>query len=131
MNPNARDMTRTLDHDLPKRLCGVVPCHNEADNLPDFVARLIKVASSMPGWTTQTVFVDDGSRDQSVAVLDQLRASGIPIGYVRLSRNYGHQAALCAGLEVGDGDAYVTLDADLQHPPEEIARMVQAADAGA
>jgi dolichol-phosphate mannosyltransferase len=111
-------------------LCVVVPVHNEADNLPELAARLAKVAGTLDGWTTEAVFVDDGSGDESVAVLDQLRASGVPVGYVRLSKNYGHQAAMCAGLEAAEGDAYVTLDSDLQHPPEEIPQMIAQHESG-
>jgi polyisoprenyl-phosphate glycosyltransferase len=122
-------MTRSIQRD-PRRLCLVIPVHNEAENLPLMADRLIKVAATLEGWTTQTLFVDDGSSDASVQVLDQLRAAGVPVGYARLSRNCGHQAALCAGFEVGDADAYITLDCDLQHPPEEIPRMVEQFDNG-
>jgi dolichol-phosphate mannosyltransferase len=114
----------------PKRLCVVVPVHNEAENLPELAGRLAKAAATLNGWTTETIFVDDGSGDDSVVVLEQIRASGMPVGYVRLSRNFGHQAALCAGLEAGEGDAYVTLDSDLQHPPEEIPQMIAQHETG-
>lgn len=126
-------MTRANDRGTSparRHLCVVIPVHNEAENLPELAARLTKVAAALDGWSTETVFVDDGSGDDSVAVLDKLRAVGVPVGYVRLSKNYGHQAALCAGLEAGDGDAYITLDSDLQHPPEEIARMIAHHEAG-
>src|ERR1700683_4624561 len=87
----------------PKRLCVVVPVHNEAENLRELASRLAKVAASLDGWTTETLFIDDGSEDESVAVLERLRASGMPVGYARLSKNCGHQAALCAGLEAAEG----------------------------
>jgi len=129
-------MTRSGDRSgrgiaaAPKRLCVVVPVHNEAENLRELASRLAKVAASLDGWTTETLFIDDGSEDESVAVLERLRASGMPVGYARLSKNCGHQAALCAGLEAAEGDAYVTLDSDLQHPPEEIRQMIAQHELG-
>jgi polyisoprenyl-phosphate glycosyltransferase len=114
-----------------RRLCVVVPVHNEADNLDALVARLCAVAGKLAGWQMELLFVDDGSTDSSAQKLRDIRASGIPIGYARLSRNFGHQAALCAGMEMAQGDAIVTMDSDLQHPPEEIPRMVEAFERGA
>src|SRR5258708_25664003 len=58
--------------------------------------------------------------------MDEIRATGIAIGFIRLRRNYGHQAALCAGMANAIGDAVITMDADGQHPPEEIPRMISA-----
>src|SRR5258708_27545564 len=106
------------------RLSVVVPVHNEADNLPELAKRLQEVAGQLPDCEMDVLFVDDGSTDDSVKKMQEIRASGIPIGFIRLSRNYGHQAALCAGMENAIGDAVITMDADGQHPPEEIPRMI-------
>jgi glycosyltransferase involved in cell wall biosynthesis len=114
-----------------RRLCVVVPVHNEADNLVALVDRLRAVAGKIPAWNMELLFVDDGSTDASAQKLLEIRAGGIPIGIARLSRNFGHQAALCAGMEMAPGDAIVTMDSDLQHPPEEIPRMVDAFERGA
>ena len=114
-----------------RRLCVVIPVHNEAGNLDILVTRLRAAAGCLPNWDVELLFVDDGSTDSSAQKLREIRASGIPIGYARLSRNFGHQAALCAGMEMAIGDAIVTMDSDLQHPPEEIPRMVDAFERGA
>jgi glycosyltransferase involved in cell wall biosynthesis len=114
-----------------QRLCVVIPVHNEADNLDALVGRLRAVAGRLPNWSVELLFVDDGSTDSSAQKLREIRASGIPIGYARLSRNFGHQAALCAGMEMAMGDAIITMDSDLQHPPEEIPRMIDAFERGA
>jgi len=111
-------------------LCVVVPVHNEAANLPTLVSRLQAVAATMPRWDVEVLFVDDGSTDDSVKVMRQLRAEGIGVGFARLSKNCGHQAALCAGLELAAGDAVITMDSDLQHPPEEIPRMIAEHERG-
>jgi len=100
--------------------------HNEADNLQDLAKRLQEVAGQLPDCEMDVLFVDDGSTDDSVQKMQEIRAAGIPIGFIRLSRNYGHQAALCAGMENVVGDAVITMDADGQHSPEEIPRMISA-----
>jgi glycosyltransferase involved in cell wall biosynthesis len=112
------------------QLSVVVPVHNEADNLLELAKRLQHVAHRLQGWEMQVLFVDDGSTDDSVQKMRDIKASGIPIGFLRLSRNYGHQAALCAGMENVSGDAVITMDADGQHPPEEIPRMIRAYELG-
>lgn len=114
-----------------RRLCVVIPVHNEAENLDALVNRLRAVAGKLAGWQMELLFVDDGSTDASAQKLREIRATGVPIGYARLSRNFGHQAALCAGMEMAAGEAIVTMDSDLQHPPEEIPRMVDAFERGA
>lgn len=114
-----------------RRLCVVVPVHNESENLVELVARLQAVATQLGRWEMEVVFVDDGSTDNSIEKIRELRADGIPVGYIRLSRNFGHQAALCAGMEYAFGDVVITMDSDLQHPPEEIPRMIAAHERGA
>ena len=113
-----------------RTVCVVIPMHNEAPNLHAVVDRLVKVAGALHGWKLEVLFVDDGSRDNSVEVLRQIRASGIPVGCLRLSRNYGHQSAIYAGMAENNADVVITMDADLQHPPEDIAMMLQAHDEG-
>jgi len=114
-----------------RRLCVVVPVHNEADNLAELVKRLQAVAGQLRRWEMDVLLVDDGSTDASVERIREIRAGGVPVGYIRLSKNFGHQAALCAGMEHALGDAVITMDSDLQHPPEEIPRMLDAHEKGA
>lgn len=97
----------------------VVPVHNEAANLPLLVERLRAVlAGEVASW--EVVFVDDGSRDETLAVIRDLNAADPRISAVSFSRNFGKEIAIAAGLDHALGDAVIIMDADLQHPPETI-----------
>lgn len=124
-------MSEAIPQKSRRTITVVSPVHNEELNVPLLAGRIADVASKLPGWDVQLLLVDDGSRDSSVAVIHKLRAEGRPVGLVQLSRNYGHQAALQAGLLYAKGDAVISMDSDLQHPPEEIPRMLAAFDEGA
>jgi glycosyltransferase involved in cell wall biosynthesis len=114
-----------------RRVCAVIPVHNELENLPELVKRMVAVSSQLKRWDLEVLLVDDGSTDRTVEGIRKVRDSGIPIGYAALSKNFGHQAAMFAGMSLAHGDAIVTMDADLQHPPEEIPRMLEAMENGA
>ena len=101
----------------------VVPVHNEAEVIPDLLARLDLVSRQLED-AVELLFVDDGSQDNSVALLMQARHRQPGIRVVQLSRNFGKEAAVTAGLEHARGDAVVLMDADLQDPPELIPSMV-------
>jgi dolichol-phosphate mannosyltransferase len=101
----------------------VIPCFNEAENVPA-VHRRIAAAAAQCGASWELVFVDDGSRDETRTRLAELCRRDPRVRAVVFSRNFGHQAALTAGLMVARGAAVVTLDADLQHPPELITRFL-------
>src|SRR5205814_10655519 len=90
---------------VKRRLSVIIPVHNEADNLLALVERLRAAAGQLQRWDVDTPFGDDGRSDASVQRLDEIRESGIPVGYIRLSQNFRHQAALCAGLEHAQRDA--------------------------
>jgi glycosyltransferase involved in cell wall biosynthesis len=103
----------------------VVPCHNEAGGLVEFHRRLSAVMSGLSvDW--QVLYVDDGSRDNTRAVMNALQQSDCRVGVLALSRNFGKEAALTAGLEMATGDGIVIIDADLQDPPEVIADLLAA-----
>ncbi len=107
----------------------VVPAYNEADSLPQLLQRLTALLHDRPApW--EVLIVDDGSRDATgAALLPWLARPGVR--YLRLSRNFGKEAALSAGLDRARGDVVVLMDADLQHPPELIPRMLERWAAGA
>ena len=107
----------------------IIPVHNEADVIPTLLKRLDLVCRQLPG-QVELLFVDDGSRDDSVAQLLRARDRYSGIRVVQLSRNFGKEAAVTAGLESARGDAVVLMDADLRDPPELIPRMVQAGSRG-
>ncbi|MCZ3386392.1 MAG: glycosyltransferase [Actinomycetia bacterium] len=104
----------------------VVPMYNEAQALPHFTARLRPVLDGLPV-PYEVVCVDDGSKDGTALALQAQTATWEQLRVVRLRRNAGHQAALTAGLDNSRGDWVVTIDADLQDPPEVIPEMLQAA----
>lgn len=130
--PPAADRADADPAGVSRRLATVVaPVHNEELNVPLLADRVRVVAAGLRNWELQLLLVDDGSRDRSAAVVEQLRRDGCHVGLLRLSRNFGHQAALQAGLLYARGDAVISMDSDLQHPPEEIPRMLAAFDEGA
>ena len=98
----------------------VVPCYNEAEVLPEFAARLAAVMDGL-GYAWEALFINDGSADQTMACLRRIAADLPQAAILNLSRNFGKEAAMTAGLDHATGDAVVVIDADLQDPPEVIA----------
>lgn len=105
------------------KLAIVAPCYNEETGLPEFVRR-VKAVCAQLGCAHEIVLVNDGSRDRTLPVALDLAAHDPLIKVVNLLRNFGHQAAVTAGLDVADGDVVVLTDSDLQDPPEVILAMV-------
>lgn len=108
----------------------VVPAFNEADNIPLLHARLAETLQRLVPDSWELILVDDGSRDLSWAVICQLSTDDARVKGVRLSRNFGHQYALWAGLELAGGQAVVMMDCDLQHPVEKLPELVAKWRAG-
>lgn len=102
----------------------VIPVFNEAEVLEQMHARLRAVIDSLP-YRFLIYYVDDGSTDETPSILRALAAQDSRIRILTLSRNFGHQAALTAGLDHAEGDIVISLDADGQHPPELIPEMIQ------
>jgi glycosyltransferase involved in cell wall biosynthesis len=105
------------------RLSLIVPCHNEAEAAPLFVAAVTPYASSCCD-ELEVVFIDDGSTDATLAVLEALARDDARIRVVVLSRNFGKEAALTAGLTYASGDIVIPMDCDLQDPPAVIPLLV-------
>ncbi|MFJ3719462.1 glycosyltransferase family 2 protein [Streptomyces sp. NPDC090057] len=110
----------------------VAPCYNEESVLERFHEEARRIAEELlpRGHDMEFVYVDDGSRDRTLAVLERLAACDSRVRYVSFSRNFGKEAALLAGLRHASGDSVVVMDADLQHPPELIERMVRLREQG-
>ena len=108
----------------------VIPVYNEQQSLPELLRRT-EAACARLRHDYEIVLVDDGSRDQSAEILQQAaERDGSRVVAVILNRNYGQHAAIMAGFEHCKGDVIVTLDADLQNPPEEIPRLIALAEQG-
>jgi polyisoprenyl-phosphate glycosyltransferase len=103
----------------------VVPAHNEEDAIALAFAEMSKVMDSL-GVEWSIIFVNDGSRDSTLDVLEELYQRDDRVSYISLSRNFGHQSALAAGLDHAGGDVVITIDADLQHPPDVIPTLLRA-----
>ena len=113
------------------RLSVGIPVFNEQEVLPELLARLLPVLDGIEGGPHEVICVDDGSTDNSRAVLEDAAQRDPRIRVVVLSRNFGHQAALGAALDYATGDAVVLMDADLQDQPEVIPEFVARHRAGA
>jgi glycosyltransferase involved in cell wall biosynthesis len=104
--------------------------HNEEQVLPELLQRLTAVLDALPGGPHEMVFVDDGSWDGSLPILEAASGHDARVVVVSLSRNFGHQAALSAALDQVTGDATLIMDGDLQDRPEEIPRLVAKLEEG-
>lgn len=113
-----------------KRLISiVVPAYNEEDALPLFYGQLKEVLKTLPD-AHEVIFVNDGSEDRTAEILEQIAAEDRSVHPIHFSRNFGHQAALSAGLEKAQGDYIITMDGDGQHPPRLIPELIRLADSG-
>ncbi len=104
----------------------VIPIYDEQAVLPELFRRLSTVCGSLEDMDWQVIFVNDGSRDQSLQMILEARSKEPRFTVIDLSRNFGHQAAISAGLASADADAVVVMDGDLQDPPEVIPSLISA-----
>lgn len=103
----------------------VIPCFNEEEGIHETHHRVSRVLAGLEGFRYEIVYVDDGSRDQTPALLRDIQAGDANVRVVYFSRNFGHQFAVTAGLAHAAGDAVVVMDADLQDPPELVPAMLE------
>ena len=108
----------------------LVPCFNEEEVLPAFHARLTRAMAGLEG-TWEVIYINDGSTDGTLGILKVLQLSDPAVGFAALSRNFGKEAAMSAGLRLARGQAVVLIDADLQDPPELIPDMLKVWREGA
>ncbi len=115
---------------MDKKLSVVVSVYDEEQVLPLFCDTALPILRSLP-WDYELIFVNDGSSDDSLSVIRSLAETDDRIKCVSFSRNFGHEAAMTAGIDYATGDGIVCMDADLQHPPEYLPEIVQKFDEGA
>ena len=114
---------------MKKVLSVVVSVYNEEQALPAFYETTRPILESLP-WDYELLFVDDGSRDRSLSILEKMAEENSRVKVISFSRNFGHEAAMIAGVDRASGDGVVCMDADLQHPPECLPKIVEKLEQG-
>jgi polyisoprenyl-phosphate glycosyltransferase len=113
-----------------KKISLVVPMYNEEKVIPLFFSAIEKVIANLPQYQFELVVVNDGSRDATLTLLRNQQKKTPFLVVVNLSRNFGHEPAVAAGIKVASGDALIPMDADLQDPPELIVELLKQFEAG-
>ncbi|MCA1759820.1 MAG: glycosyltransferase family 2 protein [Bacteroidales bacterium] len=110
-----------------KRICIIIPCYNEKENLQYLNQRLQEIFKTelYNKYNFRILFVNDGSNDETLEEIKELRQKNSNIDFISFSRNFGHQQAIKAGIDHANADAVITMDADLQHPPELIPEFIK------
>ena len=108
-----------------KKISIIIPAYNEEESLPHLYERLEKLMSSMGNYEFEILFVNDGSKDNTISLIKEYREKDNRISYVDFSRNFGKEIAMIAGLDYAKGDCVIFMDADLQDPPELIPELVK------
>ena len=115
---------------MKKLISILIPCYNEAQSLPILIPKLEDLANNLKQYDWEFLCVNDGSKDNTLEVLRELRQIYNRINYIDLSRNYGKENAMLAGFDYVKGDCMVIMDADLQHPPHVIIQMLEKWEEG-
>ena len=110
---------------LKQKISVIIPAFNEATNIRLLYDEILVALSDKEEYDFEFIFIDDGSTDETLSVIKNLSGGDQRIFYVELSRNFGHQYAIKAGLDLATGDAIITMDCDLQHPPEVINNLIE------
>lgn len=103
----------------------VVPCFNEQESLPHFYSKVREVIEPLSQYSWEILFIDDGSRDNTLPVIKDIAQSDSRVSYISLSRNFGKENAMLAGFDYVRGDCMILMDADLQDPPSLITEMLK------
>lgn len=115
---------------MKKLISILIPCYNEAQSLPILIPKLEDIANNLKQYDWEFLCVNDGSKDNTLEVLRELRTVYNRVNYIDLSRNYGKENAMLAGFDYVKGDCMVIMDADLQHPPHVILQMLEKWEEG-
>ena len=108
-----------------KKISIIVPAYNEEESLPFLYERLTKLIDSIDNYEFEVLFINDGSKDKTLEIIKHLRKKDKRFCYVNLSRNFGKEIAMIAGMDYAKGDAVIFIDADLQDPPELIPELIK------
>ncbi len=108
-----------------KKISIIIPAYNEEESLPYLYERLIKLIDSISNYEFEVLFINDGSKDKTLDIIKEYRKKDNRFSYVNLSRNFGKEIAMIAGLDYAVGDAVVFMDADLQDTPEILPELIK------
>lgn len=108
-----------------KKISIIIPAYNEEESLPLLYDRLDKVISNLESYEFEMLFINDGSKDNTLKIIKELREKDAQVSYVDFSRNFGKEVAMIAGLDYAKGDCVIFIDADLQDPPELIPELIK------
>ena len=108
-----------------KKISVIIPAYNEEESLPILKQRMEKLMNSMGNYEFEILFINDGSKDNAINIIKEMREEDNRINYVDFSRNFGKEIAMIAGLDYATGDCVIFMDADLQDPPELIPELVK------
>lgn len=108
-----------------KKITIIIPAYNEEESLPYLYERLEKLMNSINNYEFEILFVNDGSKDNTLNLIKEYRNKDERISYVDFSRNFGKETAMIAGLDYATGDCVIFMDADLQDPPELIPELIK------
>ena len=108
-----------------KKISIIIPAYNEEESLPLLYDRLSKVILNLKNYEFELLFINDGSKDNTLKIIKELREKDSKISYVDFSRNFGKEVAMIAGLDYAKGDCVIFIDADLQDPPELIPKLIK------
>ena len=108
-----------------KKISIIIPAYNEQESLPILYERLTKLMETLNNYDFEVLFVNDGSKDQTIEIIKELREKDKRICYVDFARNFGKEIAMIAGLDYATGDCVIFMDADLQDPPELVPELVK------
>lgn len=107
-----------------KTITILIPCYNEEESLPILYGRLKGLMAGITDYSFELLFVNDGSKDNTIKIIKELHSQDSRVNYIDLSRNFGKEIAMIAGIDYIDSDAMIVMDADLQDPPELIKEML-------
>lgn len=124
------DQERSSEKQRMKKISIVVPVYNEEENIEQFYKEICRVMDTQD-YDFELIFIDDGSTDDTRVFIAALEDRDCRVQGIVLARNFGHQAALTCGLDQADGDAVITMDGDLQHPPQLVPLLLQQWETGA
>ena len=108
-----------------KKISIIIPAYNESESLPYLYERLTKILNEITNYDFEILFINDGSKDNTLELIKKYREKDERICYVDFSRNFGKEIAMIAGIDYAEGDAVIFMDADLQDPPELIPTLIK------